>query len=638
MVYKTSQQAALDEYKKWQEVAMAQRDTGCHDFLPSSNPNSPHKRTSDIPKKKWSSTPTDSNGRVNEWLGSPNKAKRSWTAKAFKSPEQMAQEQAQESDDETEVSQKLASVVMPDLEASESESVEEKVVQKEPVVIEHSTFCSEVEFDDMETVVTALTQRGAEDVPHKTNPPPSILLVKGEQHSLMEEASAPSLFGNPVSSETLAGAHAKKTVLVGSPKKYVRSVVKPVDANSASVPSLFQSAVRFQPTFKKTTKPLKVYRKTPESSVVSTVVEPSSDPCCSSSRLVPKAPAVRYSEEEYKVESAPTIQLRPEEFIIDTEDTLVKTYLNAKTNIDSDDDSDSEGGDNDYHQHMKAKLASYLKDEGLASDESAQADDQSEIKPERRPANVPEELADNELDHVILACSNLVDGMKQFEKMTGLKPTMTGSLQGVGTKSARVNLSNKNFIEIIGPDDTKTSSEGIGREFFDLADGELVPYHYAVRNHPDNVKIPSYLAWDRDSIIMVHVDPEGFDDDGETHLWDLLLLYGHGLGGVIPAFVNWKEKRFHPTARLEQEGAKLNYVQVRAPEGHYAHDLLDGVEGITMAEGEPTLTISIDTPKGEVTFSTTHPEGIQMPGFGDDNHPSLHMPVPGKPKLLPYSK
>jgi hypothetical protein len=422
-----------------------------------------------------------------------------------------------------------------------------------------------------------------------------------------------------------------KTILV-SPQKAVRSVGKPVDADSASLPSLFQSAVKKNP------KSLKVYRTTPSTppiafSAATSVVKPSSDPCCSSSRLIPKA-AERHSDED-SVDSAPTIELRPEEFIINPEDNLVNTYFKACRNVGSDDDHDDDS--DNYHQNMKAKLASYLKDANLASDdddEGAEADDELEAKRERRSANVPEELADNQLDHVILACSNLLDGMKQFEQLTGLKPTKIGFLRGVGTKSARVNLTNKTFIEIIGPDD-KASSEGIGSELLDLPDGKLIPYHYAVRNQPNNVKIPSYLAWERDSIIMTHADPEDFDDDGETHLWDLLLLYGHGLGGVIPAFVNWREKKFHPTARLEQEGAKLNYVQVRAPEGSYAHDLLDGVEGITMAEGEPTLTISIDTPKGEVTFSSPRPEGIQMPGFGDDNHPSLHMPTPGKPELLP---
>ena len=663
MVIQAKQQAALDKYKKLQHNAMAQSEIRINDFLPSSSPNSPHKRTSNVPKKKWNSTPTDGNGRVNEWLGAQNKAKRSWTAKEIKSPEQMAREQAEGSDDETKVSQKVASVVLPDLDSSESEdeesvevyveeevfseeevsvevSVEEEVVteeevveenQENQVVMEEFTICSELEFDDMETVVTALTQRGAEDMPLTTKPPPSFLVVKGEQHSLIEEASVPSLFANSVCSKTLVSAHLKTKVLA-PPKKYGQSVVKkPIDANFASVPSLFQSAV------KKTPDPLKIYRKAPAPSAAShatSVVEPSSDPCCSSSRLVHKPPA-----EDLEVESsATTIELRPEEFIINTEDTLVKSYLNAKTNVDSDDDSDSVADDADYHQKMKAKLASFMKDNDLDSEDGDQADDESEVKRERRPANVPEELADNQLDHVILACSNLVDGMKQFEQMTGLKPTKIGSLRGVGTKSARVNLSNNTFIEIIGPDDTKTSSEGIGSELLDLAHGKLIPYHYAVRSPPNDVKIPGYLGWDRDSIIMVHVDPEDFDDNGETHLWDLLLLYGHGLGGVIPAFVNWKEKRFHPTARLEQKGAKLNYVQVRVPEGNYAHDLLDGVEGITVVEGEPTLTISIDTPKGEVTFSTIRPEGIQMPGFGDANHPSLHMPAPGKPKLLPVSK
>jgi hypothetical protein len=61
-----------------------------------------------------------------------------------------------------------------------------------------------------------------------------------------------------------------------------------------------------------------------------------------------------------------------------------------------------------------------------------------------------------------------------------------------------------------------------------------------------------------------------------------------------------------------------------------------------MREGStPKLTVSIVTPDGEVvSFSTSNPQGILMPGCGDDNHESMHRggDHPGKPDLLPYGK
>jgi hypothetical protein len=96
------------------------------------------------------------------------------------------------------------------------------------------------------------------------------------------------------------------------------------------------------------------------------------------------------------------------------------------------------------------------------------------------------------------------------------------------------------------------------------------------------------------------------------------------LGGIVPSFVNWREIRHHPTARLDKTGAKLVSVRVQAPSGNYAHDLLGGVKGITMCQGQPELSFSIDTPKGVVNFSGSKPMGIVMPGFGDDNHPSMN--------------
>ena len=270
---------------------------------------------------------------------------------------------------------------------------------------------------------------------------------------------------------------------------------------------------------------------------------------------------------------------------------------------------------------MQAKLKEFMNDSGInvdTDDEDADFDDEST----RGELDIPDELPDNSLDHVLLATCNWKAGMELFEEMTGMKPTKIGALRGAGSKSARVRLDKNTFVEIIGPDD-KNPTVGMGPTLSQMPKGKLIPFHYAIRRNKEDVEIPESMGWDRDEVIMVSADPQAFDANGEVQKWDMLLLYNHGIGGAVPSFVNWREDKFHPTCRLPKTAGKLSYLQIQAPEGHYVHDLLEHSTGVTLHYGEPEISLTLDTPNGEVSFTATNPKGIVMPGFGDEDHPSM---------------
>jgi hypothetical protein len=269
---------------------------------------------------------------------------------------------------------------------------------------------------------------------------------------------------------------------------------------------------------------------------------------------------------------------------------------------------------------MEAKLAAFMEGSGMDVDDDDEISYQT--KDNERELDVPDSLPMNSLDHVLLACSNWNDGMRLFEELTGLKPQKVGALRGAGSKSARVRLNKNAFVEIIGPDD-QNPREGMGPTLSAMPKGKLVPFHYAVRQEKERVVVPESENWDRDEVVMIHADVDTYDKTGEVHKWDLLLLYNHGIGGAVPAFVNWREKRFHPTCLLPKTTARINSFQVHAPSGHYVHKLLSDVDGVKLHKGEPEIVLSLDTPEGVVTFTASYPKGIVMPGFGDDNHPSM---------------
>jgi hypothetical protein len=305
-------------------------------------------------------------------------------------------------------------------------------------------------------------------------------------------------------------------------------------------------------------------------------------------------------------------------------------------------DDDSEGSED---ARMKQLLATWDDDAGEDddSDDSDDDDEEEEEKPQGA-TKADLNLKDNVLDHIVLAAPDLQEAMKEFENMTGIKPSIVGSLRGLGTKSARVGLDNNSYIEIIAPDPKNSGPIGAALAS-ELEEGTLVPYHYAIRTSDiENMKneyVPNDLGWQPDHISMFGASP-----DGAAKKWEMLYMYGHKLGGCVPFYIDWGQCD-HPTASIPEVGA-LKSLIVQAPGGHKVHELLARVEGITVKEGSPLLEFSFGSPEGTITFSADNPKGIKFPGFeegenvsggcggaGDDDKGQIKFP--GMPELLPTS-
>jgi Glyoxalase-like domain len=300
-------------------------------------------------------------------------------------------------------------------------------------------------------------------------------------------------------------------------------------------------------------------------------------------------------------------------------------------------DSDSE---NEEDERMKALLASWDDDNG--DDSSDSDDEEEEEEEEEKPAGATKfdlGLEDNVLDHIVIASPDFQEALKEFENMTGIKPSVVGSLRGLGTKSARVGLDNNAYIEIIAPDPKNSGPIGaaLARE---LEEGTLVPYHYAIRSSEvadmKDDYVPNELGWQPDHISMFGASP-----DGTPKKWEMLYLYGHRIGGCVPFYIDWGQCD-HPSASIPEVGALKN-VTVRAPAGHKVHDLLSSVKGIDVEEGDPMLEFSFGSPEGTITFSADNPVGVKFPGFeegesgGGGADDKADYKFPGMPDLLPTS-
>lgn len=284
--------------------------------------------------------------------------------------------------------------------------------------------------------------------------------------------------------------------------------------------------------------------------------------------------------------------------------------------------SDDEASQNSEDERMKQLLASW-DDDGDDDDDSSDDDDDEEEEEEQKAGATKYDLnlQDDVLDHIVLAAPDFQEAIKEFENMTGIKPSIVGSLRGLGTKSARVGLDNNAYIEIIAPDPKNSGPIGAALAS-ELEEGTLVPYHYAIRSseveHLKDEYVPNELGWQPDHISMFGASP-----DGTPKKWEMLYMYGHRIGGCVPFYIDWGQCD-HPSASIPEVGA-LKSLIVRAPAGHKVHDLLSKVSGITVEEGDPLLEFSFGSPEGTITFSADDPKGVKFPGFeeGEDSGGAL---------------
>lgn len=291
-------------------------------------------------------------------------------------------------------------------------------------------------------------------------------------------------------------------------------------------------------------------------------------------------------------------------------------------------DDSSAGSEDD---RMKQLLASWDDDKGSGDDSSSDSDEEEEEEEEKKVGATKFDLGlqDNVLDHIVLAAPDFQDAMKEFESMTGIKPSVVGSLRGLGTKSARVGLDNNAYIELIAPDPKNSGPIGAALAS-QLEEGQLMPWHYAIRSSEVEAMkddyVPNELGWQPDHISMFGASP-----DGTPKKWEMLYMYGHKIGGVVPFYIDWGHCD-HPSATIPEVGA-LKSLVVRAPGGHKVHDLLSSVDGVTVEEGEPMLEFSFGSPEGTITFSADNPHGIKFPGFEEGDTGASG--APDKPEMLP---
>lgn len=262
----------------------------------------------------------------------------------------------------------------------------------------------------------------------------------------------------------------------------------------------------------------------------------------------------------------------------------------------------------DEDEEARRLMAKLGMDGDIAADDD---ESEEELDPEEIAEKFRREIAidpDNCIDQVLLGTSDVDKAVTKFEEMTGVKPALVTSMNGLGTKSARVAFENCCYLEIIGPDAKQEKSTPLKEAVAALPEGELVPLHYAVRWEKSK-ELEVRREWkgmglEYDQITMVA------KDRGMPWMWDMYLMKGDG---IMPFITDWSSHDcIHASAKLPIVGT-LTSVLVSAPDDHLIHKLLEGPQGLALSTGSPKLEFTISTKNGSHTFSSTEPIGISYP-------------------------
>jgi hypothetical protein len=217
---------------------------------------------------------------------------------------------------------------------------------------------------------------------------------------------------------------------------------------------------------------------------------------------------------------------------------------------------------------------------------------------------------------VVLAAPDLEAAITEFQDKTGIEPRISGSIKGLGIKTARVSFEGSSFLEIIAPDPEKGGPIGNLLRASGLTG--LKPFHWAIRSSKTGELSAPFkkIGYTPDCIGMF-----GAREDGTPRKWEMLYLYGHSLRGICPFFINW-DNSDHPCETMPIVG-ELIQVKVTAPAEDKIHKLISetGSSGFSLDEGPPHFEVKFDSPEGEVEFTATKMVGFRFPGFEDEHGP-----------------
>jgi hypothetical protein len=206
-----------------------------------------------------------------------------------------------------------------------------------------------------------------------------------------------------------------------------------------------------------------------------------------------------------------------------------------------------------------------------------------------------QEIVPKLLDHILLGCPNLEEGIAYVEQRTGVRAAFGGVHPGAGTQNALLSLGESRYLEIIAPDPNQPTAED-ARDLKTLK----APRFIGWAAHPGN--LDDFALKLKQAGIAATGPKAGSRQrpDGKTLNWKTLILQDDA-DGLLPFFIEWGEGTTHPSVDAPK-GCKLTTLEAATPDHAGLKLKVEkmGLDIFMLGSTKPHLIAEIVGPKGKL--------------------------------------
>lgn len=168
------------------------------------------------------------------------------------------------------------------------------------------------------------------------------------------------------------------------------------------------------------------------------------------------------------------------------------------------------------------------------------------------------------LDHLLLGCSDLDQGITFVEKHTGVRPVLGGVHPGRGTRNALLSLGRLHYLEVIAPDPAQTGAPTTRAASLSTLRRLAAPVLVDWAVHTEDIAAIAE-RWRKASVAFQGPTPGSRTrPDGKMLHWQTLNL-ADDRNGLLPFFIQWGADTVHPSVDAP-EGCKLESFSVVSPD------------------------------------------------------------------------
>lgn len=208
------------------------------------------------------------------------------------------------------------------------------------------------------------------------------------------------------------------------------------------------------------------------------------------------------------------------------------------------------------------------------------------------------------LDHIILGCSDLNQGIDVVEKHTGIRAAVGGSHPNRGTRNALISLGTRHYLEIMAPDPAATNVQPWAMTRLDELKKMLAPQLVTWAVHTQDIE-EAAKKLRGDGIVMSDPTPGSrVRPDGRVLNWKTLNPKDDH-NGLLPFLIEWAPDSVHPSSDAPA-GCRLEQFTAADPDPGALRKTLDamGIEMEVETGKSSQLHALISGPKGKIEVSS----------------------------------